>query len=222
MSIPAFHQGQRVHVVRNEDGRAVNAIGTVYRIHIAGRGASVKLDRRHKDAGVHPFPAKDERGTLVRAYPEDCEPPTKTAKDRRRAKRAAGVPQLADFGRDHWSTLLYVEARCTDNEGVPDRRNMRCLDSRHPQHSHGHDSSAYPTRLTGDRLLPHHDDWDCVDDLERVGFVVIGGSGANPVWEMTDEGRRVAGLLRAHKQDGKGIATFRLPVNGGADADHAI
>jgi hypothetical protein len=210
MSIATLHQGQRVHVVCDEAGRPVNAIGTVFRVHIRDNGASVKLDRRHKDEAVHPFPAKDDRGTLVRVYPDGCELPTKTGKDRRRAKRAPAAPGVADFGRDHWSALLYAEVRCTDNGGEPDRRHMRCLDSRHPQHSHGHNAEGYPTRLAGARLLPHHDDWDCVDDLARVGFLVIGGTGAYPVWEMTDEGRRVAGLLRAHKQTGGGVATFAL------------
>jgi hypothetical protein len=85
MGIAAFHQGQRVHVVRNDAGRAVNAIGTVTRMHIRDNGASITLDQLHKDAGVHPFPADDARAAVVMAYPEDCELPAKTAKDRRRA-----------------------------------------------------------------------------------------------------------------------------------------
>lgn len=213
MRIRSFHDEQRVKVLRNEKGIAVGAVGTVKRLRRNDNGAWVELDRRHKNEAVHPFLKGDTRDRHVLAYPEDCEMPLQTSRDRRRRDRAdltPTAPAVKDFGRDHWSTLLYVEARCTDNDGVPDRRNMRCLDSRHPQYSHGHDSSAYPTRLTGDKLLPNHDDWDCVDDLERVGFVVTGGTGTNPVWQMTEEGQRIVGLLRTHKQSGQGLGEFTM------------
>jgi len=211
MRIRSFHDEQRVKVLRNDKGIAVGAVGTVRRLRRNDNGAWVELDRRHKNEAVHPFLRGDDRDCHVLAYPEDCEMPLQTSRDRRRRDRAELTPtalSINEFGRDHWSTLLYVEARCTDNSGVPDRRNMRCIDSRHPQYSHGHDSSAYPTRLAGDKLLPNHDDWDCVDDLERVGLVVIGGTGTNPVWEMTAEGQRIVGLLRTHKQSGQGLGAF--------------
>lgn len=221
MRIRSFHDEQRVKVLRNEKGIAVGAVGTVKRLRRNDNGAWVELDRLHKNEAVHPFPKGDTRERHVLAYPEDCEMPLQTSRDRRRSKRAELTPtepSIKDFGRDHWSTLLYAEARCTDNGGEPNRQHMRCLDSRHPQHSHGHDSSDYPTRLTGDRLLPNHDDWDCVDDLARVGFLTIGGTGIHPIWEMTDEGRRVVGLLRAHKESDQGIASFRLDQ----DAQEAV
>jgi len=213
MRIRSFHDGQRVKVLRNDKGIAIGALGTVRRLRRCDNGAFIELDRRHKNESVHPFMKGDDRERHVLAYPEDCEMPTQTSSDRRRRKRAEltpSAPSIQEFGRDHWSTLLYVEARCTDNCGIPDRRNMRCLDSRHPQYSHGHDSSAYPTRLAGDKLLPKHDDWDCVYDLERVGLVVIGGTGTHPVWQMTAEGQRIVGLLRTHKQSGQGIGAFRM------------
>lgn len=213
MRIRSFHDGQRVKVLRNEKGIAVGAVGTVKRLRRNDNGAWVELDRRHKNEAVHPFPKGDDRARHVLAYPEDCEMPMQTGRDRRRSKRAEltpSAPSIKEFGCDHWSTLLYVEARCTDNSGIPDRRNMRCLDGRHPQYSHGHDSSEHPTRLADDKLLPNHDDWDCVDDLERAGLVVIGGTGINPVWQMTEEGQRIVGLLRMHKQRGHGTATFRM------------
>lgn len=208
-------------MLRDYKGVAIGALGTVKRLRGCDNGAFVELDLRHKNEAVHPFMKGDDRDRHVLAYPEDCEMPLQTARDRRRRERAEltpSAPSIKEFGRDHWSTLLYVEARCTDNGGVPGRQNMRCLDSRHPRYSHGHDSGAYPTRLAGDKLLPNHDDWDCVDDLERVGLVVIGGTSANPVWQMTPEGQRMVGLLRTHKQSGRGLGSFTMEP----DAQEAV
>jgi len=213
MTLERFHQGQRVQVLRNEKGIAVNKPGTVWRVHVRDNGASVALDQRHKNAKVHPFPSIDDRGTLVQCYPEDCELPTSTGKDRRRAARAhktPSAPSIGEFGRDHWSQLLYIECRCTDNAGVPDKRHLRCLDARHPQHSHGHDATDAPTRLRDGKLLPHHDDWDCVDDLAREGLIEILGTGINPIWRMTPDGNHVASLLRMHKQNGGSCWSFVL------------
>lgn len=70
----AMHQ--RVIVHRTAYGRAVGGIaGTVTRLRRADDAAWVKLDCRHGDHEVHPFPADDAAGraTHVIAWPEDCE-----------------------------------------------------------------------------------------------------------------------------------------------------
>lgn len=196
-----FADGQRVVVKQNASGIALNAPGVVRRIRTDG-GAWVALDVRSKVEPVHPFPVDDSRGTHVLAYADDCELPTETGKERRAATRAAKEPEvtLATFGRDHWSTFAYIETCVVDNSGVVDRARMRCSAKRHPHLGafNGLDGNAYPTRLKDGSLLSNHDDWDCVDDLAAHGLLENVGTGANPVFKLTDEGRRVAAAYRAH------------------------
>jgi hypothetical protein len=47
--------------------------GAIYRPRRADEGAWVRLDVRSALADVHPFPADDDRGRDVLAYPEDYE-----------------------------------------------------------------------------------------------------------------------------------------------------
>ena len=100
---------------------------------------------------------------------------------------------LADFGKDHWSAFAYLETVCVDYGGVPEIKRMRTHYERHPglvdylhfSHSKGKD---YPTRIKGGREVHDHDDWDCVDDLNREGLVKIKGTGIHPQWEFNVSG----------------------------------
>lgn len=111
------------------------------------------------------------------------------------------------FGRDHWSTFGYIEVRCVDHDGEPAKRHMRCDSNRHPGHAHIA-GEAPPTRLKDGTEQYDHDDWDCADDLEAAGLIVIGGTGMFPIFSMTAAGTRVAGELRAHKSTGGSFSTF--------------
>lgn len=111
------------------------------------------------------------------------------------------------FGKDHWSTFGYIEVRCVDHGGSPNRQHMRCCSVRHPGLAHLR-NVAPPTRLKDGTEQQHHDDWDCADDLEAAGLIVVGGTGMFPIFKMTEEGTRVAGLLRAHKATGGSFGTF--------------
>lgn len=119
---------------------------------------------------------------------------------------------IEHFGRDHWSTFAYIETRCVDHGGVPDRRRMRTDRDRHPAYVAPYTpefSQKYPTRLkSGEKT--NHDDWDCAEDLEAAGLIEIKGAGLHPVYKMTDRGNEVAGRLRSHKTKGGSIATFEL------------
>jgi hypothetical protein len=135
------------------------------------------------------------------------------------------------FGKDHWSMLAYVESCCVDGAkgiGQLDRRRVRCNGNTHPLLNANATvawKDEYSTRLAGFFDFEHradpaqasaaglqilgHDDWDCLDDLEAAGFVEI-LTLANAAVRMTDEGNRVAGLLRTHKANGGQFAQFRL------------
>lgn len=137
------------------------------------------------------------------------------------------------FGKDHWSLLAYVETLCVDGKdglGVIDGRRVRCNPARHPgqETSPGPWRDSYSTRLAGffqfdDRADPQlaaeaglmllgHDDWDCLEDLEAAGLVSVITLTSGGVL-LTDEGSRVAGVLRAHKAQGGHFAGFRWPVS---------
>lgn len=125
--------------------------------------------------------------------------------------REPRVP-IADWGKDHWSTLAYVETCIVDNGGRLDKRRMRCLDALHPQFAHGHDASGYPTRLRGGMTAEGHDDWSCVEDMVAEGLLEWRGTGAHPVFALTPSGQRVTAKLRAHKATGGNFAGFATKV----------
>lgn len=128
------------------------------------------------------------------------------------------IPE-ADFGRDHWSLLGYIECCCVDDGGRLDTRRMRVNPTQHPGGSSyaGHCRDWRPswgTRLKGwpedpSRQLPDHDDIDCLDDLIEAGLVENRGTGLFPVGRLTDRGTAAAAELRAHKAGGGSFQTFR-------------
>lgn len=121
---------------------------------------------------------------------------------------------ISSFGRDHWSTLCYVETRCVDHAGVIQKEHMRCDPRRHPGHAHRGSSGefggnrAYPTRLQGSVDLPDHDDWDCIDDLEAACLIESAGAGLNPVFKMTGFGWDMVSLIRQFKAKGGSFSAF--------------
>jgi len=121
------------------------------------------------------------------------------------------------WGKDHWSTLLYIETRCVDYKGVPDLNHMRTDQKLHPglvgdtlaASVLGH--KEYPTVLAGGEKLYNHDDWSCVDDMEEAGFLKWEGTGIHPLFVLTDLGWSVAHQIRrflAESEDRK-YAAFK-------------
>lgn len=131
----------------------------------------------------------------------------------------APVP-MERFGKDHWSLLAYVETLVVDQQPI-DRRRMRCNETTHPLLKGAHTPSGwkpdYGTRLKGyfnaapeqkaSLQLPEHDDWDCLEDLEAAGLLEV-ATLTSGVVRLTPEGRRLANLLREHKEQGGVFATF--------------
>ena len=129
-----------------------------------------------------------------------------------------------DFGKDHWSLLAYIETRCVDYKGMLDVAHLRIRNPAigSPRLPIGRPAwkSEYGTRLSdyfkedgtedNTRQIKNHDDLDCADELEEVGYLQNIGTGLNPAYKMTKLGNQVASLLRQHKADGKHYATFTL------------
>ena len=134
---------------------------------------------------------------------------------------------MSDWGKDHWTTLAYVETCVVDQHGYLDSRRMRSADER------------YPTRLAGfsrdpQRAVANHSDWDCVQDFIVAGLVMPAegttAKGRLPFKEfearaaklataaaryqqtrfaLTEQGIVVCAALRAHKARGGNFAEFR-------------
>ena len=117
-----------------------------------------------------------------------------------------GMIPMNQWGSDHWSLLGYVAA-CFDNE--LNRTRLRCNPERHPLMQHqGGWSDKYSSRLAFGKSIGH-DDFDCLDDLEAEGFVII-DSIINCRVSLTEKGNRAAFKLREHKRNGGSFATFTL------------
>lgn len=131
--------------------------------------------------------------------------------------------KVKQFGKDHWSLLAHVEYRVQNHRGFLELKHLRI---KNPSLPKPYLSSAeswkpeYGSRLYGywnqdgttnpELLLLDHDDYDCLDDLEKAGFVKSFGTGINPAFKLTKKGIKVCGLLTQHKQDGKNYSGFVL------------
>jgi hypothetical protein len=70
--VKRFELGQRVHVVRDQYANLIDKPGKVVRLRRGDHGAWIQLDERDE---LHcPFPADDDRGRNIMAYPEHCRP----------------------------------------------------------------------------------------------------------------------------------------------------
>ena len=127
------------------------------------------------------------------------------------------------WGRDHESTMIFVESVVVDYGGAlrsPDYERMRCNPDVHPGFATGRQEGSwrdaeergeepslrYGTRLKGHTsATPHvkvnHDDWSCIEDFEREGLIENLGTGIRPLWKLTEEGWEYAhGLRRARSE----------------------
>lgn len=120
---------------------------------------------------------------------------------------------MSQWGRDHWSTLCYLETRCVDHKGLIEIRNMRCDSERHPIFVHLTGPVAdikYPTRLKGGVELKNHDDWDCLDDAKNAGLIEDIGFTMTPQYKLTPLGLDVCSRLRKHKANGGTFSNFEV------------
>ena len=116
------------------------------------------------------------------------------------------------MGKDHWSTLAYLETLAAETGGiVSPGHQMRTDRDRHP-HLVGVSTplrgQKYPTRLRGEEELEDHDDWDCLDDAVEAGFIENVGTEFNRMYSFTELGMNIMAQLRKHKAGGGVIRSF--------------
>jgi hypothetical protein len=121
------------------------------------------------------------------------------------------------WGRDHYSTLAYVETQLVEGGyAVQFDKRMR-QNRRHFRVLPGRKTEAVPmspehgSRLADGTYLPWHDDWCCVQDMLRLGLF----EGEPDDWDagmtlkLTDKGHAVAAALRKHKAQGGSFSDFK-------------
>lgn len=140
-----------------------------------------------------------------------------------KTKAMKRVP-MADWGKDHYSLLAYVETLCVEGRagvGTLDWARCRVNEKNYPllKRTSSPWKPEYGTRLSGffgngagdrtdpKRRLGQHDDVNCLDDLADEGLVEI-LSLMNGFVKITNKGREIAGRLRAHKSKGGYFADF--------------
>jgi hypothetical protein len=114
------------------------------------------------------------------------------------------------WGRDHLTTLLYVETRVVDNLGVLDNRKMRCDPALHPD-LHTGSRGEYPTQLRFGAIVNRHDDWSCLEDAAAADllFLFYKPGGARVV--LTQKGWKIIHSLR--KAKGVGMEDYYIEVD---------
>lgn len=107
---------------------------------------------------------------------------------------------VEQWGKDHWSMLIYVETRAVDHDGWLDVKHLRTNGAR------------YPTRLRYDEI-EDHSDLDCLEDLAAAGYIAGGRATRRNAkdeaveltyhYELTDDGWKMAHTLRRARAEGK-------------------
>jgi hypothetical protein len=108
------------------------------------------------------------------------------------------------FGKDHWSLLAYLNTIDFNDIGVSEidfkRLRVKQRDGWKPH---------YGTILKGGEIALDHDDIDCLDDLEKAGYIVI-FSLTNGYFTLTHRGFEVATSLKEYKSKGGRFADFSV------------
>lgn len=146
------------------------------------------------------------------------------------------------WGKDHFSTLAYIETVMVDCGGFQvgadprmrsNRRNYRvmiegCRKPRRPRDASADMCQVMEPRHTS--FLRHgatsenHDDWCCIQDMAYAGFFTVFAEDIEPgvVLHFSDLGRAAATALREFKSVGGSFSTFELPAGLMASADAAM
>lgn len=81
------------------------------------------------------------------------------------------------FSKHHWSVFAYVVEKCqkgAQGVGLIEPGSMRCNENRHgkwkPENSLLLWREDHSTQIKGLQIIGH-DDWDCLSDLESMGWL---------------------------------------------------
>lgn len=142
-------------------------------------------------------------------------------------------PNISHFAKDHFSLLLLIESlQFESKDGIAkiNIATMRCNPTSHPLHHVNRFpwKDSWGTKLKGfsdfsqkhdiycaeknNLFLSQHDDWDCLEDLEKAGLLEI-VSFMNGYAMLTQKGIHLALSLRQHKLNGGTLNNFEYSKN---------
>lgn len=145
------------------------------------------------------------------------------------------------FGKDHWSTLAYIETVMTDLGGFQvgfdprmrqNRRSYRVMTEQCPKPRRATMANAmqwggwdnkYSTVLKDKTMIENHDDWACVQDMAEAGFLEVfdttkkrtaTAADCEPgtLLHLSPLGRATSNKLREHKAGGGTFSNFEYVV----------
>jgi hypothetical protein len=132
------------------------------------------------------------------------------------------------WGKDHWSTLAYIETVMVECGGFQvgydyrmktNRRHSRvmqeCPFPKRPTRSIGRGVVMKPenaTKLSDGQIVEDHDDWCCVQDMADYGFFNLQPDDIDPGVTLlfSPYGQNVALELRKHKLNGGSFGDFNI------------
>lgn len=134
------------------------------------------------------------------------------------------------WGKDHWSTLAYIETVMVDSVGFQcgmdarmrsNRRNFRVMYQQCPKPKRmggrcgigvAMDAEKHGSRLSDGTTVSNHDDWCCLQDAQEAGFFVDGNE-VEPARFLlfSDKGKQAMAALRIHKAAGGTFGNFVFP-----------
>lgn len=114
---------------------------------------------------------------------------------------------VSQFGKDHWSLLAYLAAMFYSEKTIGGQQ-MRCSPDNPRRHIGGW-KDEYSTQLRDGSRVSGHDDWDCLWDLEREGFVGV-LTGASGIFWLTTLGNNTALSIINHRRTGGKMADFHI------------
>ena len=137
---------------------------------------------------------------------------------------------MSKWGKDHWSTLAYIDTVITDYVYFPIIKNDRMRTTKNNLiilHNNGiykkekfiRDGSyiksevevkEYPTRLNDGTEIKDHDDFSCIVDFAKEGLLNKDEKHitVDSKIKLSKLGRDVINKLREHKSKGKNFADF--------------
>jgi len=118
------------------------------------------------------------------------------------------------FGKDHWSTLAFLETQIVEKQFPIDLKRMRVNDSKRGfKNGNGMGwQDRWSTVLKDGSIASGHDDIDVIDDLEKYGYLKNNGTHINIYPELTKKGFAVCHAIRKHKANGGSFKTFDLSM----------
>ena len=128
------------------------------------------------------------------------------------------------WGKDHWSTLAYIETRTVDYKGVLENAKLRVAERLHREFKYvtpfgGNTGKDYPTILAGGEKLSGHDDVSCILDMAQEGLLTYRDrykkgrreeffNNREIIIKLTPKGQALTAELRAHKAAGGSFGNF--------------